>query len=75
MILPARQSVTRISEETGIHICTLYAWRKGWRLEGEARLIQSVSQALLSGLRAWAEVGGIASFQCPKAFLLPPISI
>jgi transposase len=32
---PARQSVARISEETGIHICTLYAWRKGWRLEGE----------------------------------------
>ena len=35
MIPPARQSVARISEETGIHICTLYAWRKGWRLEGE----------------------------------------
>ena len=32
---PARQSVARISEETGIHICTLYAWRKGWRLDGE----------------------------------------
>ena len=32
---PQRQSVARILEETGIHICTLYAWRKGWRLEGE----------------------------------------
>ena len=32
---PTRQSVTRISEETGIHICTLYAWRKSWRREGE----------------------------------------
>ena len=32
---PARQSVARISEETGIHICTLYARRKGWRLEGQ----------------------------------------
>ncbi|WP_231597839.1 hypothetical protein [Synechococcus sp. CBW1002] len=32
---PARQSVARNSEETGIHICTLYAWRKCWRLEGE----------------------------------------
>ena len=32
---PQRQSVARISEETGIHICTLYAWRKGWRLEVE----------------------------------------
>jgi hypothetical protein len=30
---PARQSVARISEDTGIHIATLYAWRKGWRLE------------------------------------------
>ena len=28
---PARQRVARISEETGIHIATLYAWRKGWR--------------------------------------------
>jgi transposase-like protein len=35
MILPARQSVTRISEETCIHICTLYAWCKAWRMEGE----------------------------------------
>ena len=30
-------------------------------------LIQSVSQALLPGLRAWIEVGGIASSLCPKA--------
>jgi transposase-like protein len=30
---PNRQSVARISEETGIHIATLYLWRKGWRLE------------------------------------------
>jgi transposase len=27
--------VARISEETGIHICTLYKRRKTWRLEGE----------------------------------------
>ena len=32
---PARQSVARISEKTVIPIATLYAWRKGWRLEGE----------------------------------------
>ena len=32
---PARQSVARISEKTVIHIATLYAWRKGWLLEGE----------------------------------------
>ena len=32
---PNRQSVARISEVTGIHVATLYLWRKGWRLEGE----------------------------------------
>jgi hypothetical protein len=40
-----------------------------------AGLIQSVSQAALPGLRAWAEVGGIAPSQCSKAFLPQPISI
>jgi len=32
---PHRQSVTRISEELGIHMITLYKWRKAWRLQGE----------------------------------------
>jgi transposase len=32
---PQRQSVVRISEELGIHVITLYKWRKTWRLEGE----------------------------------------
>jgi transposase-like protein len=32
---PARQSVAQISKELGIHIATLYAWRKDWRLQGE----------------------------------------
>jgi transposase-like protein len=32
---PARQSVAQISKELGIHIATLYAWRKAWRLQGE----------------------------------------
>ena len=40
----------------------------------EPGLIQSVSQTLLPGLRAWVEVGGIAPSQCSKAFLLQPIS-
>jgi transposase-like protein len=31
----ARQSVAQISKELGIHIATLYAWRKTWRLQGE----------------------------------------
>ena len=32
---PHRQSVVRISEELGIHVMTLYKWRKAWRLQGE----------------------------------------
>ena len=32
---PHRQSVTRISQELGIHAITLYKWRKTWRLQGE----------------------------------------
>jgi len=31
---PHRQSVARISEELGIHVVTLYNWRKAWRLHG-----------------------------------------
>jgi transposase len=36
MGLPHRQSVAQISAELGIHIVTLYNWRKAWRLQGEA---------------------------------------
>ena len=32
---PMRQSVSRISAELGIHVVTLYNWRKAWRLQGE----------------------------------------
>ena len=32
---PYRQSVVQISEELGIHMATLYYWRKDWRLQGE----------------------------------------
>jgi len=32
---PHRQSVARISEELGIHVITLYSWRKTCRLQGE----------------------------------------
>jgi len=32
---PHRLSVERISEELGIHVITLYKWRKTWRLQGE----------------------------------------
>ena len=32
---PHRQSVTEIAQELGIHVITLYKWRKAWRLQGE----------------------------------------
>jgi transposase len=32
---PHRQSVVQISAELGIHVVTLYNWRKAWRLQGE----------------------------------------
>ena len=31
---PHRQSVARISEALGIHVVTLYNWRKAWQLQG-----------------------------------------
>jgi transposase-like protein len=32
---PHRQSVAQISAELGIHVVTLYNWRKTWRLQGK----------------------------------------
>jgi transposase-like protein len=32
---PHRQSVAQIFQELGIHVITLYKWRKAWRLQGE----------------------------------------
>ena len=32
---PIWQSVAQISAELGIHVVTLYNWRKAWRLQGE----------------------------------------
>jgi transposase-like protein len=32
---PHRQSVVRSSEDLGIHVITLYKWRKTWQLQGE----------------------------------------
>jgi transposase-like protein len=32
---PHRQSVGEIAKELGIHVITLYKWRKAWRLQGE----------------------------------------
>ena len=34
---PMRQSVAQISTELGIHVVTLYSWRKAWRLQQELR--------------------------------------
>ena len=39
------------------------------------RVIQSLSQASLPGLRAWAEIGGITSSLCREAQPLQPITI
>jgi transposase-like protein len=33
---PHRQSVAQISAELGIHVASLYNWRKTWRLQGRA---------------------------------------
>jgi transposase-like protein len=38
MGLPHRQSVAQIAQELGIHVITLYKWRKAWRLQGEVVL-------------------------------------
>ena len=35
MTPPHRQSVAQISAELGIHVVTLYNWRKTWRIQGE----------------------------------------
>ena len=35
MTPPHRQSVAQISAELGIHVVTLYNWRKTWRVQGE----------------------------------------
>jgi hypothetical protein len=44
------------------------------RLFSDAGLIQSLSQATLPGLSAWAEVGGIAPSLCSTALLPQPMS-
>ena len=35
MTPPHRQSMAQISAELGIHVASLYNWRKAWRLQGE----------------------------------------
>ncbi len=35
MCPPHRQSVAQISAELGIHVVTLYIWKKAWWLQGE----------------------------------------
>ena len=35
MTPPNRPSVAQISAELGIHVASLYNWRKAWRLQGE----------------------------------------
>ena len=42
---PHRQSVTEISQELGIHVITLYKWRKAWRLQPESRRVVEIPEA------------------------------
>jgi len=35
MSLPHRQRVAEDAQELGIHVITIYKWRKAWRLQGE----------------------------------------
>jgi transposase-like protein len=35
MAPPHRQTVAEISQQLGIHVITLYKWRKAWRPRGE----------------------------------------
>ena len=44
---PHRQSVAQISAELGIHVVTLYNWRKAWRCGGLIRLLTSALTATL----------------------------
>ena len=32
---PHRESPVQISQELGVHVVTLYKWRKAWRLQGD----------------------------------------
>ena len=35
MTTPHRQSVAQNSAGLGVHVVTLYSWRKAWRLQGK----------------------------------------
>jgi transposase-like protein len=59
---PHRQSVTEIAQELGIHVITLYKWRKAWRLQGE---VVPASQTAPEGWGeqrplVWCNSGGAA---------------
>ena len=46
---PHRQCVAQVSAELGIHVVTLYNWRKAWRLQGK---VVSASEKEPEGLNA-----------------------
>ena len=46
---PHKQSVDWISEELGIHLATLYNWRKAWWLQGEVVPNSGGQAALAAG--------------------------
>ena len=54
---PHRQSLAWISEELGIHLATLYNWRKAWRLQGvrfSRCLIEMVEPSSYPAAISWA---------------------
>jgi hypothetical protein len=60
---PHRQSVAQFSAELGIHVVTLYNWRKAWRLQGE------VVPASEKDLEGWGandpKVNDVSGQDCP----------
>ena len=55
---PHRQSVAQISAELGIHVVTLYSWRKAWRLQGRHLCWQSPGSPPAASTTAGSESPG-----------------
>ena len=69
---PQRQSVARISEELGIHVITLYKWRKFWRLQGEVVPASEKEPEGWSAADKFTVVLETAGLNATELRLLPP---
>ena len=60
---PHRQSVAEISKELGIHVITLYKWRKAWRLRrlSKSELVRRALTAFLQSSELEVEGGSSQS--------------